>query len=179
MDLVPEGKRQSLFEKRKAQLQSKAGNFTITAFPTSIWEITLYKAWTEIVASLTSNMPKLKESLANFAAACGAEEVILFEKNTFLLTCSYTSKEISDDQRFEKISHIIKKFKLSCMTTHAKFQSMIIQTKNFTTYLDEFTKSTYIMVISNDKNVNLELLKLNATLCKKKFEELINGSMIE
>ena len=111
MDLVPEGKRQSLFEKRKAQLQSKAGNFTITAFPTSIWEITLYKAWTEIVASLTSNMPKLKESLANFAAACGAEEVILFEKNTFLLTCSYTSKEISDDQRFEKISHIIKKFK--------------------------------------------------------------------
>ena len=32
MDLVPEGKRQSLFEKRKAQLQSKAGNFTITAF---------------------------------------------------------------------------------------------------------------------------------------------------
>ena len=30
-----------------------------------------------------------------------------------------------------------------------------------------------------DKNVNLELLKLNATLCKKKFEELINGSMIE
>ena len=31
-------------------------------------------------------------------------------------------------------------------------------------------------MINNDKSVNLELLKLNATLCKAKFEELINGS---
>ena len=46
MDLVPEGKRQSLFEKRKAQLQSKAGNFTIISFPSRILEIPLYKAWT-------------------------------------------------------------------------------------------------------------------------------------
>lgn len=177
MDLLNESKREELFAKRREQLEARAGKFNVVCFPTSIWEVTLYKAWTEIVSTLTGNMPRLKESLANFASACGAEEVILFEKSTFLLTCSYTNKDIKDDQRFEKISHIIKKFKLSCMTSQAKFQSMVIQTKNFTTYLDEFTKSTYIMVILNDKRVNIELLQLNACLCKKAFEDRINGSI--
>lgn len=174
MDLIPEERKESLFEKRKAQLQAKAGNFKVTAFPTSIWEITLYKAWTDIVASLISSMPKLKSSLSKFATACGAEEINLFERNTFLLTCNYANKESNDDQRFEKISHIIKKFKLSCMTAHVKFKSMVIQTKNFTAYLDEFTKATYIMIIINDKKVNLELLKLNVELARDEFEKIIN-----
>ena len=121
------------------------------------------------------NLKSIKQSLKNFSQVCGVEEVILFEKNTFLLLCSFTDKEIKDEQRFEKISHIIKKFKLSCMTTNSRFESMIIQTRNYTTYLDEFTSSTYIMVIINSKNTNLELIKLNVALCRKTFEEKLNG----
>ena len=45
---------------------------------------------------------------------------------------------------------------------------MVIKTKDFTTYLDEFTKSTYVMIIINDKSVNLELLTLNIELSRKK-----------
>ena len=56
-----------------------------------------------------------------------------------------------------------------------RFESMIIQTRNYTTYLDEITNSTYIMVIINSKNVNLELIKLNVALCRKSFEEKLNG----
>ena len=175
MDLVAENKKKEIFEKKKSQLESKSGNFKIQCFPTSIWEVTLYKAWTSIVGELTMNIKSIKESLKKFSQICCVEEIILFEKNTFLLTCSYTDKEISDDQRFEKISHIIKKFKLSCMTTNSRFESMIIQTRNYTTYLDEFTNSTYIMVIINSKNVNLELIKLNVALCRKSFEEKLNG----
>ena len=175
MDLVSENKRVEIFNKRKNQLEQKAGNFKIQCFPTSIWEVTLYKAWTSIVGELTMNIKSIKESLKKFSQICCVEEIILFEKNTFLLTCSYTDKEISDDQRFEKISHIIKKFKLSCMTTNSRFESMIIQTRNYTTYLDEFTSSTYIMVIINSKNTNLELIKLNVALCRKTFEEKLNG----
>ena len=176
MDLVREGRKEQLFEKRKAQLEEKAGNFKVTAFPTSIWEVTLYKAWTEIVASLTYNMDKLKDSLTKYVRACRAEEVILFEKDTFLLICYQSNKEVADDQRFEKISHIIKKFKLSCMTAQARFRSIFIQTKNLTIYLDEFTQSTCIMVIASDRNVNVELLRLNAKLSRDTFEEIINGS---
>ena len=175
MDLVSENKRVEIFNKRKNQLEQKAGNFKIQCFPTSIWEISLYKAWTNIVSELTMNLKSIKQSLKNFSQVCGVEEVILFEKNTFLLLSSFTDKEIKDDQRFEKISHIIKKFKLSCMTTNSRFESMIIQTRNYTTYLDEFTSSTYIMVIINSKNTNLELIKLNVALCRNTFEEKLNG----
>lgn len=52
---------------------------------------------------------------------------------------------------------------------------MVIKTKNFTTYLEEFTKSTYIMIIINDRSVNLELLTLNIDLTRKAFEAIINS----
>lgn len=174
MDLVPDDRKDEAFNERKAQLEACSGKFKIECFPTSIWEITLYKAWTSIVSSLTDNMGEIKQSLKNYAEACEADEVILFEKNTFLLTCTYNNNKFNDEQRFEKISHIIKKFKLSCMSSNSSFQSMVIQTKNFTTYLDDFTSSTYIMVILSNKNVNLELLKLNTALCRQSFEEKLS-----
>lgn len=83
-------------------------------------------------------------------------------------------KHIFFYNRFEKISHIIKKFKLSCVNQTSQLQSMIIKTKNFTTYLEEFTKTTYIMIILNDKSVNQQLLKLNIELTKNTFEQIIN-----
>jgi len=50
---------------------------------------------------------------------------------------------------------------------------MIIKTKNFITYLEVFTKSTYIMIIINDKSVNLELLSLNIDISRKTFEGIL------
>ena len=99
MDLIADHRKQSVFEKRKKELNDRARAYQVHCFPTSIWEVTLYKAWTEIVSTLILDMGNLKLALANFADACNAEEVILFEKSTFLLTCHYCSKPISDDQR--------------------------------------------------------------------------------
>ena len=59
---------------------------------------------------------------------------------------------------------------LSCINTKSQFPSMIIKSKNFTTYLEEFTKSTYFMIIINEKSVNLELLSLNIDISRKTFE---------
>ena len=61
------------------------------------------------------------------------------------------------------------------MNTTSQLQSMVIKTKNFTTYLEEFTKSTYLMIILNDKSVNQQLLKLNIELSRNIFEEIINA----
>ena len=177
MDLVLEEKRGEVFDKRKAQLESKAGNFQIKCYPTSIWEASLYKAWTQIVSELSPNKTEIEKSLKNFVEACDASEVILFEKNTFLLCFSYSSQKadnIIDDQRFEKISHIIKKFKLSCMSSNALFKSLVIETKNYSAYMDEFTNATYILVILSNKKVSLELLKLNTALCRQSFEDKLN-----
>ena len=178
MDLVMEESREEIFKKRKAQLEEKSGIFKIKCYPTSIWEASLYKAWTQIVSELSPNKAGIEKSLKNFAEACEANEVVLFEKNTFLLCFAYcTIKEddnTNDDQRFEKISHIIKKFKLSCMSSNSSFKSMVIETKNYSAYMDEFTNATYILVILSNKKVSLELLKLNTALCRQSFEDKLN-----
>ena len=75
MDLVMK----EIFEKRKKQLEEKYGNFQIKCYPTSIWEASLYKAWTQIVSELSPNKAKIEKSLKNFAEACQADEVVLFE----------------------------------------------------------------------------------------------------
>ena len=178
MDLVMEERREEIFEKRKKQLEEKSANFTIKCYPTSIWEASLYKAWTQIVSELSPNKAKIEKSLKNFAEACEADEVVLFEKNTFLLCFSYSIKKedenANDEQRFEKISHIIKKFKLSCMSSNSSFKSMVIETKNYSAYMDEFTSATYILVILSNKKVSLEMLKLNTALCRQSFEDKLN-----
>ena len=177
MDLVLEEKRTEIFNKRKAQLESKSGNFTIKCYPTSIWEASLYKAWTQIVSELSPNKTEIEKSLKNFVEACDASEVILFEKNTFLLCFAYSSQNadnLNDEQRFEKISHIIKKFKLSCMSSNSSFKSMVIEVKDYSAYMDEFTDATYILVILSDRKTSIELIKLNVTLCKQEFEKKLN-----
>ena len=55
-----------------------------------------------------------------------------------------------DAHRFEKISNIIKQFKLSCGKAQSQFQGMQVQNSRFTAYIDQFTANTYIMVSSND-----------------------------
>lgn len=103
MDLIADHRKAAVFEKRKKEVQDRARKFPLTCFPTSIWEVSLYKAWTSIVSTLIMDMDTLKSALSNFAEACNAEEVILFEKSTFLLTCHYSNKTMSDDQRYLEI----------------------------------------------------------------------------
>jgi hypothetical protein len=51
-----------------------------------------------------------------------------------------------DAHRFEKISNIIKQFKLSCGKAQSQFEGMQVQNSRFTAYIDQFTANTYIMV---------------------------------
>ena len=167
MDLVTDLRKQSVFEKRKYEIMERSGSYKTKCYPTSIWEVSLYKAWTDIVSTLIMDMQSLKSALGNFAAACNAEEVILFEKSTFLLTCYHSKKKtIVDDQRFEKISHIIKKFKLSCLNIKSQFHYLVIKNKGCTIYLDEYTRSSYVMLILQDSSVNLNLIRMNIELSK-------------
>jgi hypothetical protein len=65
--------------------------FHIKCFGTSIWDETLYRAWSQIVYSLIPNVQQLETQLGEFAEICGADEIVLFEKATFLVI-SQTSK---------------------------------------------------------------------------------------
>ena len=51
-------------------------------------------------------------------------QVLLFEKATFLVVAHHMRKEHNDANRFEKISNIIKQFKLSCNKMQSFFRSI-------------------------------------------------------
>jgi hypothetical protein len=59
-----------------------------------------------------------------------------------------------DAHRFEKISNIVKQFKLSCGKAQSQFQGMDVCNSKFTAFIDAFTANTYIMVIVSHAGQN-------------------------
>lgn len=52
---------------------------------------------------------------------------MLFERATFLVISHVTEKEHTDVHRFEKISNIIKQFKLSVSKTNQELKGMMVR----------------------------------------------------
>eukprot|EP01112_Ceratiomyxa_fruticulosa_P010985 TRINITY_DN293_c0_g2_i12.p1 TRINITY_DN293_c0_g2~~TRINITY_DN293_c0_g2_i12.p1 ORF type:complete len:268 (-),score=32.98 TRINITY_DN293_c0_g2_i12:504-1307(-) len=121
MDLIPQDQREIVFRQRAQELQSLSLPLKITCFKTSIWDETLYKAWSMIVYSLVPNVKTLEQHLERFCEIAEADEVVLFERATFLVIAHATHKPYIDVHRFEKISNIIKQFKLSCSKSQVTF----------------------------------------------------------
>jgi len=96
MDLVPEQKRDETFRKKEESILANSGSFNVKCFKTSIWDETLYKAWSDIVHILLPNVDILKAKLKAFCEACSADEVVLFEKSTFLVIANHDSKNHVD-----------------------------------------------------------------------------------
>lgn len=74
----------------------------------------LTQAWSNIVHLLIPNITQLESSLSNFTSILDADEVLLFERATFLVIAHSVRRQHTDIHRFEKISNIVKQFKLSC-----------------------------------------------------------------
>lgn len=156
-----------VFNQKKEMILARTGQLPTVCFGTSIWDETLYRAWSSIVYSLIPNMQDLEKHLNSFCSICSADEVVLFERATFLVISHATHTNHRDIHRFEKISNIIKQFKLSCSKTQAQFQGMEVRNSNFTAFIDFFTANTYIMVIMSDDSIRKYLH--NAGLWLKGF----------
>ena len=176
IDLVQSNKRQELFQLMYNNLKNIALNeygFDITGFATSIWDESLYKAWSSIVCSLIPNVSIYEQHLAKLNKILNAKEIILFEKTTFLVISSMdrlksnigsastlsltgienlSSTENLDPKRFEKISNIIKTYKQSVNKIRSNFKLLILHGKDTSIYLDVLTSNIYIMVIM-DNNI--------------------------
>jgi len=174
MDLIhKEEDRQKIFEERSTELKKLASGMSIQCFGTSIWDETLYKAWSSIVYALVPNVEKLESHLNKFCKLSQADEVVLFEKATFLVISHATHKQHADVHRYEKISNIIKQFKLSCSKTQAQFKSMEVKNKNFTAFIDVFTNNTYIMIILSDPKIQSAATNLNIQVARPHFEKFM------
>lgn len=157
-----------IFEKVEIKDNSKA-----IYLPTSIFDISLYKAMSNIYSDLTPKMDKIKELLKKLVTASLADEAVLLEKYTLIKICSFNEKEFKDYERFEKISELIKKFKNTCRLGSISFKDIFIKTINNIIYIDEFENSTYIIIAFQNLKTTLELVKINIEICKKTLKEII------
>lgn len=169
MDLVKPEKRPEIFDTFMLYLrdQSKPYGFEITGFMTSIWDESLYKAWSQIVCSMVPNMSMFQRYLQRFAEISEAEEVVLFERTTFLVISHVSplaERQASyeklleqtgdgeplrklDPKRFEKISNIIKTYKQSCSKLQAQLQTLTLHGPSCSAYIDTLTNNTFVMVV--------------------------------
>jgi len=173
MDLVPEDQRESIFKQRENELKQISLPLKINCFRTSIWDETLYKAWSSIVYSLIPNVKLLESHLDKFCQICEADEVVLFERATFLVISHATNNQHKDVHRFEKISNIIKQFKLSCSKSQAQFQCMEVRNSKFAAFIDVFTTNTYVMVIMSDPTIQSAATQVNIEVARQHFEKII------
>lgn len=178
MDLIPEDQRKKVFEQKMSDIKAASTSMgaVVTCFRTSIWDETLYKAWSSIVYSLIPNIKMLETNLDNFSKICEADEVVLFERATFLVIAHSTRKNHEDVHRFEKISNIIKQFKLSCSKSQAQFHSMEVRNANFAAFIEGFTSNTYIMVIMSDPAITSATTHINIQVARNFFEKFIQQS---
>ncbi|KAF4665805.1 hypothetical protein FOZ61_010486 [Perkinsus olseni] len=168
-DLVPENEREARFKYYSELLSPYFAGMTTQIFQTSIWDETLYRAWSEIAHSLIPNMDELQRELANFASAVEADEVVLFEKSTFLVIANHTTKQMADPHRFEKVSNIVKQFKLSVNKHHAAFNSLDVSNSNFRAIIDRFTPNTFVMVVTSDPNIHPAATTCNINAARSHF----------
>ncbi|KIK58152.1 hypothetical protein GYMLUDRAFT_45347 [Collybiopsis luxurians FD-317 M1] len=201
MDLVREPK-SSMFDKKREELQKASGDVHITVFGTSIYDESLYRAWSSIVHTLIPNAAVLSRHLNIFAEACSATEVILFERTTFLVIATSSNSSASppasssasassssssslspsssspsdphqlDPKRYERTSELIKAFKWSCSRVREEFHCLEMDMYDFTAVLDEMTKNTYVMVVVHDPTIETAAIKMNIRMARRKFEEL-------
>ena len=184
MDLIPLEQRDKVFEERSNLIKAHSKGLSVSCFKTSIWDETLYQAWSSIVHSLIPNINQIEANLTKFCLVCSADEVVLFEKATFLVISHAHTKEHRDVHRFEKISNIIKQFKLSCSKIQSQFapgtvgsgdgfSAMRVQNSNFSALIEEFTTNTFIMVIASDDTVQPTAIRKNINMAQQHFENYI------
>lgn len=172
MDLVQDDQRELIFHERQEDLKRLSKPLECTCFATSIWDETLYKAWSSIVYQLIPNVQQLEENLSTFADILDADEVLLFEKATFLVISYCERIQHRDVHRFEKISNIIKQFKLSCGRIGAAFDSMEVRNSSFAAFIEMFTPNMVVMVIMSDTSIPSAVTQLNIKNARKHFEKL-------
>ncbi|TGZ83762.1 hypothetical protein EX30DRAFT_302283 [Ascodesmis nigricans] len=178
MDLVQANVRDRLLQERTLSIHAASAGLKHEIFGTTIWDQTLYKAWAKVVFTLVPNLPVLQKHLEMFAEITDAEEIILFERTTFLLITSVSRTQHEGHRlnpnldRFEKISSIVKTFKSTCIKLASNFLSLEMTAAHFSAFIDILTPNTYVlMVFPKDAGEKAVLLN-NIAVGKKYFEKL-------
>jgi Ras-related GTP-binding protein A/B len=180
----------AIVRKQKAEVAAAGGISTLSdpadmdmqAFATSIWDQSLYKAWASIIHDLVPNLSVIEEHLANLGVAIDAEEILLFERTSFLVVSKWSSSEGERNpygDRFERLSNILKSWKHTCSkftgTPRNAEQFSDFEYKagaNFALFVTKFTTNTYILVCMPPGEARFNAAKLNVSIARSWFKFL-------
>lgn len=173
LDLVHESLREEVLKNFERDLITPATtSLNIQTFGTSIWDETLFKAWSQIIYTLIPEITQLEKQLEHMCQVCEADEVVLFERNTFLLIAHASRKTMQDTHRFEKISNIVKQFKLSCAKVKTNFRSFHVKNSLFSATIEPFLQHSFIMVVVSDPNIHGAVTSANLWAARNHFDKL-------
>ncbi|EAR88899.1 Gtr1/RagA G motif protein (macronuclear) [Tetrahymena thermophila SB210] len=176
IDLIDPLYQHEVFEKKKKLIQNYFVDSRVYIqgfFASSIWNETLYKAWSIIVQSLVPNLQQLKNQLKQLCHLCEIDEIVLYEKSTFLVIAYYNMKETCL-LNYERVSNVIKKFKLSCNLTGSKIQKVLFSS-NVSCSIQEFNENSFIMTVYQDSQVNQAAIDFNIKQCRSILEQSIKN----
>ena len=181
MDLVQFELRKTIYEERVKMVASVSEGLRLETFASSIWDQTLYKAWAGIVHTMVPGLGVIEGFLKRFAKQVEAEEVVLFERSTFLMVTSVSGEEEQEEDgnpnpdRHERISNIMKSYKhaiaRNTRTTAASVAFVLfkVQTPTFNAFLARFTENTYIYVVIPPGEANFNCTVLNTMMAREAF----------
>ncbi|KAF2153556.1 hypothetical protein K461DRAFT_142156 [Myriangium duriaei CBS 260.36] len=193
MDLISPERKDSVFADLRSQIQQvsvesgfggtgKGAGRQVEYWGTSIWDQSLYKAWTQVIYYLVPNAGQIEVLLSQLADVIHAHELVLYERTTCLMVTHVsrpyetTSNPFTD--RFEKLSSILKSHKQS-IAKHtgltagaANFAELQIKTGNFMFLITRLTENTNLAVALPSGESYFNSARINIALAREKFAEL-------
>ncbi|CAD8052072.1 unnamed protein product [Paramecium sonneborni] len=172
-DKIKESDKKMVFERKYKRIIQEAEGLNIEVkdvFATCIWDETLYKAWSQIVQNLLPERDIIRKSLKSLCNKCSCDEIVLFEKQSYLVIDFEDLSEKKDILKYERISNIIKQFKLSCKTAAIDIKTIMVKSKKFHVIIEEFTQNTFILLLFTDEKVYPAAIKHNLKYVQKLFK---------
>lgn len=196
MDLIMPNMKEGVFDDRVRLVRTKTSEalqniasligpgakIDIQPFATSIWDQSLYKAWSSIIHDLIPNLAIIEKELSALGQAIEAEEIFLYERTSFLVVSTWKSDEAARNphrDREERLSNVMKTFKnrlaswsgTSRNSDQFKEFQLTLGTL-FSFVIMTFTTNTYIQLVLPPGEARLNTAKLNARIAAAAFERL-------
>ncbi|KAK8808052.1 hypothetical protein WA588_006537, partial [Blastocystis sp. NMH] len=171
MDKIPTDQKKAKIDFYTEKAKSLSNGKPIKVYGTSIWDETLYLAWSSVIQSLVPDSQRLQRQLNSLAEFTECDELVLFERNTFLVLASSETSLPLDPYRFEKISNTIKQFKIVTTRYRSSYEGFTIRDGNTIICMKPFTEFTSIMVISSTERTNEALISMNIQCARQYFND--------
>ncbi|KAK5116167.1 hypothetical protein LTR62_008493 [Meristemomyces frigidus] len=192
MDLLPTDQKLQTYQQRTADVKAICADEGFQSHPiisaTSIWDQSVYRAWTNVIYHLVPNAATIEAMLQKLAALLNARELILYERATCLVVTHITRGSEGSNpyaDRFERISSILKTHKHSMakhsglMAAEVTFAELQIKTGGFMFFITRLTENTNLAVVMPSDESSFNGARVNIQLARREFAHLDSVEQVD